>query len=160
MLWNRHIFSSSVVAQVGRIFFSVVFNNFGFRSGDRNASCSLIVIHVITDVTMIYSQMPKIVRNFLLSIDFLDKKKIVKPSEKSLAIYDGNHATQKNCELKLILRNKRIVYVKTKRTNNFKSQWINQRPRSGNNVNVDIFRCLGRRELEERWNLVSLQNRH
>ena len=58
--------------------------------------------------------------------------------------------TQKNCELKLILRNKRIVYVKTKRTNNFKSQWIKQRPRSANNVNVDIFRCLGRRELEER----------
>ena len=40
---------------------------------------------------------------------------------------------------------------KTKRTNNFNSQWINQqRPRSVNNVNVDIFTCLGPRELEER----------
>ena len=44
---------------------------------------------------MINSQMPKIVRNFLLSIDFLDKKKIVKPSEKSLAIYDDNHDAKK-----------------------------------------------------------------
>ena len=40
---------------------------------------------------------------------------------------------------------------KTKRTNNFKSQWINQqRPRSANNVNVDIFTCLARHKLEER----------
>ena len=31
------------------------------------------------------------------------------------------------------------------------SQWINQqRPRSVNNVNVDIFTCLGQRALEER----------
>ena len=28
-----------------------------------------------------------------------------------------------------------------------------QRPRSVNNVSIDIFMCLGRRELEEWWNL-------
>ena len=39
--------------------------------------------------------------------------------------------------------------------NNFKSQWINQqRPRSVSDVNVDIFTCLERRELEERLNLL------
>ena len=50
-------------------------------------------------------------------------------------------------------RRPKYLFIKTKRTDNFKSQWINQqRPRSVNNVDVDIFTCLGRRELEERWN--------
>ena len=43
-----------------------------------------------------------------------------------------------------VLQNQRIVSYKTKRMNNFKSRLINQqRPRSVNNINVDIFTCLG-----------------
>ena len=49
------------------------------------------------------------------------------------------------------LRNKRIVYVNQRQRI---TQWINeQRPNAVNNVNIGIITCLGRRELQDRWNL-------
>ena len=63
-----------------------------------------------------------------------------------VTIYDGNL----NCD---VPRNEIIVHTKQReRIYNLKqSPWINQqRPRSANNVNIDIFTYLGRRELEER----------
>ena len=50
-----------------------------------------------------------------------------------------------------VLRNKIIVDAKQReRTISSTNGVKQQRPHSANNVNVDIFTCLGRRELEER----------
>ena len=82
---------------------------------------------------------------FKYYISFIDAAVPTRQKE-LVTIYDGNLNGDD-------FRNTRIVSRKTMsmRTNHFKSQWINQqRPRSVNNFNIDIFTFLGRRGLDER----------
>ena len=74
----------------------------------------------------------------------------------NITIYDGNLNGD-------ALQNEIIVDAKQReRIVSSPNGLIQQRPRSRNNVNVDIFTCLGRRELEERsiLKIDSVQHRH